>query len=127
MVYSLFEQNTTCPISLGWNKPDDSILQDKSLNRVTTCNRKLPVTASKDFVMVKIHVFNNICRTTNNNIHKDHDQFIKKKPVLNKQNKNTFTVFHQNICALLNIKELLHSLTSNPPTNYLYNRTSLSL
>jgi hypothetical protein len=49
MVCSLFEQNTTCPISLGWNKPEDSISQDKSLNRLTTCNRKLPVTTSKDF------------------------------------------------------------------------------
>jgi hypothetical protein len=49
MVYSLFEQKTTCPISLDWNKPDGSISEDKSLNRVTTRNRKLPVTRSKDF------------------------------------------------------------------------------
>jgi len=34
---------------IGWNEPDDSISQDKSLNRVTTCNRKLPVTRTKDF------------------------------------------------------------------------------
>ena len=50
MVYSLFEQKTTCPISLDWNKPDGSISEDKSLNRVTTRNRKLPVTRSKDFL-----------------------------------------------------------------------------
>ena len=34
----------------GWNKSDGSILEDKSLNRVTTRNRKLPVTRSKDFL-----------------------------------------------------------------------------
>jgi len=51
----------------------------------------------------------------NNNIHKDHEQ-SNKKPVLNKQNKNSFTVFHQNICGLLNKKEeLLNSLTINSP------------
>jgi exonuclease III len=51
----------------------------------------------------------------NNNIHKDHDQ-SNKKPKLNKQNKNTFTVFHQNICSLLNKKEeLLNSLKRNSP------------
>ena len=49
MVYSLFEQKTTCPISLGWNKPDGSKSEDKSLNRVTTRNRKLPVKRSKIF------------------------------------------------------------------------------
>ena len=50
MVYSLFEQKTTCLISLGWNNPDDSIFQDKLLNKVSTRNRKLPVTRSKDFL-----------------------------------------------------------------------------
>ena len=50
IVYSLFEQKTTCPISLGWNKPDGSMSEDKSLNRVTTRNRKLPITRSKDFL-----------------------------------------------------------------------------
>jgi len=53
---------------------------------------------------------NNACRTTNNNmnnnIHKDHDQ-TNNKPILNKQNKNTFTVFHQNVCGLINEKEEL--------------------
>ena len=48
-VNSLSEQKTTCPIILGWNKPDGSVSEDKSLNRVITCNRKLPVTRSKDF------------------------------------------------------------------------------
>jgi hypothetical protein len=36
MVYSALEHKTTCSISLGWNKPDDSVSQGKSLNRVTT-------------------------------------------------------------------------------------------
>jgi len=31
-VNSLSEQKTTCPISLGWNKPDGSVAEDKSLN-----------------------------------------------------------------------------------------------
>jgi len=35
------------------------------------------------------------------------------KTGIDKQNKNTFTVFHQNICGLLNKKELLKSLTRN--------------
>ena len=48
-VNSLSEQKTTYPISLGWNKPDGSVSDDKSLNRVITRNRKLPVTRSKDF------------------------------------------------------------------------------
>ena len=48
MVY-LSEQKATCPICLGWNKPDGSMSEDKSVNRVTTPNRKLPVTRSKDF------------------------------------------------------------------------------
>ena len=39
-------------------------------------------------------------------IHKDHDQ-TNNKLILNKRKKNTFTVFHQNICGLLNKKELL--------------------
>jgi len=78
MVYSLFEHKTTCPISLGWNKTDSSISQDKSLNRVTTHNRKLPVTRTKDFLIVNNRGFNNACRTMNNNIHKDFDQFNKK-------------------------------------------------
>ena len=48
----------------------------------------------------------------NNNIHKDHDQ-SNKKLISNRENKNTFTVFHQNICGLLNKKELHNSLTRN--------------
>ena len=36
--------------------------------------------------------------------------------ILNKQNKNSFSVFHQNICGLLNKKvELLNYLTRNSP------------
>jgi len=50
-----------------------------------------------------------------NNIHKNHDQ-SNKKPKLNKQTENTFTVFHENICGLLNKREkLLNSLTRNSP------------
>ena len=52
MVYSLFEQKNACPISLGWNIPNGSISEDKSLNRVTTRNRKLPVTRSKGFFLL---------------------------------------------------------------------------
>ena len=48
-VNPLSEQKTTCPISLGWNKPDGCVAEEKSLNRVITHNRKLPVTRSKDF------------------------------------------------------------------------------
>ena len=55
MMYSLFEHKTTCPISLSWNIPDDSISQDKSLTRVTTSNRKLPLTRSKNFLIVNNH------------------------------------------------------------------------
>ena len=43
-----------------------------------------------------------------------HDQ-SNKKTILNKHTKNTFTVFHQNICGLLNkTEELLNSLTKTP-------------
>jgi len=49
-VNSFSEQKTTCPISLGWNKPDGSVSEGKSLNRVITHNRKLPVTRSKYFL-----------------------------------------------------------------------------
>ena len=67
------------------------------------------------FFMVNNLGFNNACRTTNNNIHKDHDQ-SNENPILNKQNKNNFTVFHRNVCGLLNKKEeLLYSLTRNSP------------
>ena len=59
--------------------------------------------------------FNNACRATTNNIYKDHDQ-SNKKLILNKHTENTFTVFHQNFCGLLNKKEeLLNSLTRNSP------------
>jgi len=47
MVYSLLEQKTTCPRSVGWNKPDVS--DDKPPNRATTQNRTLPVARSTDF------------------------------------------------------------------------------
>lgn len=49
IVYASFEYKTTCPACLSWNKSDVSVSQDKSLNRVTTHNRKLPVTRPKDF------------------------------------------------------------------------------
>jgi len=53
--------------------------------------------------------------TRNNNVHKDHER-SNKKLVSNKQNKDSLTVFHQNICGLLNKKEeLLDSLTRNSP------------
>ena len=49
------------------------------------------------------------------NIHKDHDQ-LNTRLIPIKQTKNTFTVFHQNICGLLNKREeLLNSLTSTSP------------
>ena len=48
--------------------------------------------------------FNNACKAMINNVHKDHDQ-SNKKPIVNKQTANTFTVFHQNICGLLNKRE----------------------
>ena len=79
MMYSLFEYKTTCAISLGWNKPDVSVSQDKSHNRVTTCNRNLPVTRSKDFLMVNNRGFNNACRTMNNNIIRTLISLTKKK------------------------------------------------
>jgi hypothetical protein len=41
---------------------------------------------------------------------------INNKTVWNRQNKNTLTIFHQNIRGLLNKKdELLNSLTLNSP------------
>ena len=46
-IYSLLEQKTTCPIRVGWNKPDAS--EDKPCNRATTHSRKLPVTRTTDF------------------------------------------------------------------------------
>jgi hypothetical protein len=49
-VNSLSQRKTTCPVSLGWNKSDGSVSEDKSLSRVITHNRKLPVTRSKDFL-----------------------------------------------------------------------------
>ena len=49
-VNSLSEKKITCPIRLGWNKPDGSVAEDKSLNTVITRNRKLTVTRSKDFL-----------------------------------------------------------------------------
>ena len=48
MVYSLLEQKATCPICVGWNKPDAT--KDKPPNRATTRRRKLPVTRSTDFL-----------------------------------------------------------------------------
>lgn len=47
-IYSLFVQKTSPPISLDWNKPEAS--EVKLLNRVTTRDRKLPVTRSTDFL-----------------------------------------------------------------------------
>jgi hypothetical protein len=48
MVYSLLEQKTTCPMSVGWNKPDVS--DNKPPNRATTQSRTSPVTRSTDFL-----------------------------------------------------------------------------
>ena len=77
VVYSLFEHKTTYSKSLCWNKPNDSTSQDKSLNGVTTSNRKLPVTRFKNLLIVNNRGFNNACRTMNYNVHKDLDQFNK--------------------------------------------------
>jgi len=49
-VNSLPEQETTCSVSTDWNKPYCTVTEDKSLNRVTTRNRKLPITRSNDFL-----------------------------------------------------------------------------
>ena len=58
---------------------------------------------------------NNACTDMTSNIHKDHDQ-LNTRPIPIKQIENTFTVFHRNICDLLNKREeLLNSLTSNSP------------
>lgn len=62
--------------------------------------------------------------TRNNNIHKDHEQSNKK--LSNKQNKDSLTVFHQNICGLLNKKEELLDSNKKLLPNYLYNRTPLN-
>jgi hypothetical protein len=54
-------------------------------------------------------------RTINKNIQKDYNKF-NKKLIWNTQTNNTFTVFQQNICGLINKKEeLLHSLPRNSP------------
>jgi hypothetical protein len=52
----------------------------------------------------------------NSHIHKDYDQ-TDNKLILKKRNKNTFTVFYQNMCGLLNKnkKELLNPLTKHSP------------
>jgi hypothetical protein len=58
---------------------------------------------------------NNTCSTINHNTHDSHNQ-SNKKPILNKQNKNTLTIFHQNICGLLTKQdELINSLTQTQP------------
>ena len=44
----LIGQKATCPIHIGWNKPDAS--EAKPPNRATTRSRKLPVTRSTDFL-----------------------------------------------------------------------------
>ena len=65
--------------------------------------------------MVNNHKFGNVYSSISNNIHKNHEQF-NNNLVLNKQNKNSLTIFHQNICGLLDKKEeLLNSLTRNSP------------
>jgi hypothetical protein len=56
--------------------------------------------------MVNNLELNNTCSTINHNIHDTHNQ-SNKKPILNKQNKNTLAIFHQNICGLLNKKDEL--------------------
>jgi exonuclease III len=54
----------------------------------------------------------------NNNTHDIHNQ-SNKKPTVSTQNKNTLTIltiFHQNICGLLNkIEGLLNSLAQTQP------------
>jgi hypothetical protein len=75
-VYSLFEQKTNFSVSLCWNKPDVS--EDKLLNRVTTRNKKLPVT---DFMVNNLEL-NNTFNTINHNTHDTHNQ-SNKMPILN--------------------------------------------
>jgi hypothetical protein len=64
-----------------------------------------------------VSIHHNVQSINNKLLELDHDQSNKKR-ILNKQTKNTFTVFHQNICGLLKKKEeLLNSLTRNSPQN----------
>ena len=48
MICTLFMQKPSPPISLDWNEPKAS--EVKLPNRTTTCDRKLPVTRSTDFL-----------------------------------------------------------------------------
>jgi hypothetical protein len=65
--------------------------------------------------MVKNFELNNTCSTISHITHDTHTQ-SNKKLILNKQNKNTLTIFHQNICGLLNkTDELLNSFTQTQP------------
>ena len=123
MMYSLLEHKSTCPVSLGWNIPDDCTSQYKSLNRVTTSNIKLPLTRTKNYLIVNNHGFNNACRIMNNNIYRDLDQF-NKKTQLNKQNTNTFTIFHIISEAYLTKEE--NSLTRLFQHIILHNKSSFN-
>ena len=53
--------------------------------------------------------------STTDKFYKDHNQ-CNKQLIMNKHCGNNLTIFHQNICGLLNKKdELLNSVTRNPP------------
>ena len=55
------------------------------------------------------------CKSTPHNFYNDHEE-SNKNLIMNKHTRNNFTIFHQNICGLLNKKdELLHSLTGSSP------------
>jgi hypothetical protein len=73
--------------------------------------------------VVPIH--HNVQSINNKLLELDHDQ-SNKKLISNKQTKNTFTVFHQNICGLIKKKRTNEFFNKKLPAHYLYNRTSLN-
>jgi len=81
------KRKTSCPL----NEPGDYPLLDKMIF----------------FMAGYQHESKNVqdTETRNNSIHKKHEQ-PNKKPISNKQNKNSLTVFHQNICGLLKKKRI---------------------
>jgi hypothetical protein len=56
ILHSIFEQNTSHPIILGWHEAqgDNNLTCDrnqvKTSDRNSSCNRKIPITRSKDFL-----------------------------------------------------------------------------
>ena len=116
MVYPLFEQKATCPISLGWNKSDGSISEDKSLNIVTTRN-KITTNKIQRFFMVNadLHVGDGANNKQSQPI-KDGNYYK-----VNERKKGTpyYKIFHQNIRGLgKKAEELLSHLHQTSPIFY---------